>query len=410
MLRGGQVQELFAQQREGVSIREIATRLGLARNTVRKYLRAPGVPVGAPRAARLSKAQPFSGYIRERLAAGVANVVVLLREVRALGYTGSYPTLVRFVRPLRPMRPPAATRRFETAPGKQAQVDFGTFTYRTVDGRTRSIQGVVMVLSWSRAAYVEFIERADVATFLRCHFHAFAALGIPRRCLYDNAKVVVLDRDQHDQPIWNERFLDFALRLGFDPQLCRRYRAQTKGRVESGIKYVKHNFWPNARFTDLDDLNRQARHWTHTIADQRIHGTTAERPADRLIRERPCLRSLPPVQTLAVFERDDRRVGRDGFIRWQRSSYGVKWTWAAKTVQVGSRDGVIEIWAGTERLVVHARATAPGQRFTAPGQWDGMPVIDGRRRHSPLARQLQPDSVEQRPLATYAALLGEVAP
>src|SRR5437016_1274506 len=105
----------------------------------------------------------------------------------------------------------------------------------TPDGRTRSVWGFVLVLSWSRAIYVEFVQRADVATFLRCHVHAFAALGIPRRCLYDNAKVVVLDRDVNNQPIWNERFLDFALRLGFDVQLCRRYRAQTKGRVESGI-------------------------------------------------------------------------------------------------------------------------------------------------------------------------------
>ena len=81
--------------------------------------------------------------------------------------------------------------------------------------------------------------------------------------------------------------MDFALRVGFELRLCRPYRAQTKGRVESGVKYVRGNFWPTARFADLADLNRQARAWAEAVADPRMHGTTRERPADRLVRERP---------------------------------------------------------------------------------------------------------------------------
>lgn len=80
---------------------------------------------------------------------------------------------------------------------------------------------------------------------------------MPSRILYDNAKVVVQGRDRDGQPVWNERSLDFSLRLGYDARLCRPYRAQTKGRVESGVKYVRRNFWPTAQFTDLDDLNNQ---------------------------------------------------------------------------------------------------------------------------------------------------------
>lgn len=124
--------------------------------------------------------------------------MVLLREVRVQGYDGGYTTLKRFVRPFRRARPPAATQRYETEPGEQAQVDFGRFTYVTDGGQTRSVWCFVKVLSWSRAIYLEFVERADVATFLRCHVHAFAHVGgVTRRCLYDNAKVVVLNRDQH---------------------------------------------------------------------------------------------------------------------------------------------------------------------------------------------------------------------
>src|SRR5215212_3182862 len=165
--------------------------------------------------------------------------------------------------------------------GQPAQIDWGSFRYRTADGTERSLWCFVLVLSWSRAIYTAFAPKADVATFIRCHLEAFERLGgIPRRCLYDNAKVVVLGRDDAGEPAWNERFLDFALRVGFAIRLCRLYRAQTKGRVESGVKYVRGNFWPGARFTDLPDLNQQARAWVDGVADPRVHGTTHERPTE----------------------------------------------------------------------------------------------------------------------------------
>ena len=122
--------------------------------------------------------------------------------------------------------------RFETGPGEQVQVDWGSLSYITEDGRKRRVWAFVMVLSWSRAIYVEFVRRADVATFMRCHINAFEYFGgAPRRCLYDNAKVVVVGRDESGRPEWNSRMLDFALRVGFEMRLCRPYRAQTKGKV-----------------------------------------------------------------------------------------------------------------------------------------------------------------------------------
>ncbi len=135
-----------------------------------------------------------------------------------------------------------------------------------------------MVLSWFRSIYVEFVRRADVATFVRCHLNAFARFGgVSRRCLYDNTQVVVLERDEHGQPVWNSRFLDYALRVGFDIRLCHPYRPQTEGRVESGVEYVKRNFWPGVQFVDLTDLNRLAAVWCDIVADIRVHGTTHER-------------------------------------------------------------------------------------------------------------------------------------
>ena len=286
-------------------------------------------------------------------------------------------------------------------------MDFGYFTYHTPKGSRRQLYAFVMVLSWSRALYVEFIRRADVATFMRCHLNAFHAFGgVPERCLYDNAKVVVLERTETGEPVFNPRFLDFARRLGYGIQLCHPYRPQTKGRVENGIKYLRHNFWPGARFVDDADLNRLAQAWVDGVANQRVHGTTHERPADRLRREQPTLGALPARERLTPFVREDRRVGRDGYVQWERSWYGVRWPWAGKVVQVQGDERAVQIWVGDERLAVHPRATHPGQRFTIPGQWQGLEHGQRRPTREGLARQLPGIQVEVRPLALYEALVG----
>ena len=180
----------------GCSTREIAQRLGLARNTVRKYLKTPEAILPKPRKRRASKLDPYSEYIDRRLSEGLENCVVLLRELEGLGYQGGYSMVKTCVSPRRRRCRVQATVRFETEPGEQAQVDWGSFAYTDEKGRKRRLWAFVMVLSWSRAIYVEFVRRADTASFIQCHVNTFDYLGgVPRRCLYDNAEVVTLGRD-----------------------------------------------------------------------------------------------------------------------------------------------------------------------------------------------------------------------
>ena len=402
MLRGGDLKEIYEMHGQGHSARAIAQELGLARNTVLKYLKSPEAMRPKPRPPRGSKLDLYAEHIDRRMAEGLENCVVLLRELRALGYAGSYSTVVEYVKPRRRGRQPEATMRFETAPGEQAQVDWGSLGYVGADGKKHRVWAFVMTMGWSRACYVELVRRADTGAFIQCHVNAFEYLGgVPRRCLYDNAKVVTLGKDENGQVEWNLRMLDFARRVGFDIRLCRPYRAQTKGKVESGVKYVRRNMWPSIRFTDDADLNRQGLEWCDTVANARVHGTTYRVPWEMLDEERPHLGKLPDRATLAPYLREDRTVSRDGFVSWEGSRYGVHWKWAGATVQVGQRQGTVEIWAGDERIAVHPRAQQQGQRFILPGQWAGLPRGDGRPRQEAVPVQAPVGEVERRSLDVY---------
>lgn len=409
MLRGGKVKSIYELRGAGLSIREISQTLEVSRNTVRKYVRSPEIPKPKPRPPRVSKLDPYKDYIQERLVQGVDNCEVLLREIREQGYTGGHSILREYVHPFRQRQQSQATSRFETKPGEQAQVDFGRYRYITPEGNSRLVWAFVMVLGWSRAMYVEFIEKADVQSFIRCHINAFAYLGgMPEKCLYDNAKVVTLGRNQDGSPIWNERFLDFSLRMGFATRLCRPYRAKTKGKVERGVGYVEGNFWVGARFTNLADLNCQVINWLDTVANPRIHGTTKERPIDRLAIERTYLTPVPNLVKLAPFLRKDYKVGRDSYVSIEGSRYGVPWTLAGHTVQVEVAADMVQIFSGEQIVAVHARSTKPGMHFKVPGQWDDLPLGDNRPRKAKTAWQVTGIEVQQRSLAEYEMVVGSL--
>lgn len=414
MLGGAQVRKIIELKAAGYTVSHIARTLDLSRNTVKKYLRNPGLPRAKPRKKKGSKLDSHVDYLIRRITVeGVLSAVVLFRELQGRGYDGQYTVVKDFVRPFRRTHIAAArvTPRFETEMGEQAQVDFGKYSYVNLEGQTRSIWAFVMVLGWSRALYVEFIRKADTASFIRCHMNAFAYFGgMTRHVLYDNTKQVVLERDENSEPIWNPQFLDFSLRLGFHLRLCRPYRPRTKGKIESGVGYVEKNFWLGAKFVDDADLNRQARAWLDHVANIRIHGTTREKPFDRLEREKPCLTPLPALETLTVFLREMRKVSWDGFVSYGGNFYGVPWRYAGQSVEVEASTTQVKVFAANAQIAVHPRSAQRGARFLLEAQYDGLPTTgqDQPRRKTLLAYQAEalPEvNVEQRSLAEYDALV-----
>lgn len=417
MLGGAQVRTIIELHAAGHSIRSIAKQTGLARNSIRKYLRAKGLPEKKPGKVRFGKVEPYRDYLQARLADGVDNAVVLLRELKAQGYTGGYTVLKDYLHPKRSQKGnnERPTMRFETLPGQQAQVDFGQYAYLDADGERKTVWAFVMVLGYSRALYVEFMLKADTPAFVRAHVHAFEAFGgVPHECLYDNTKLVVLSRDDAGQPVWNAHFLDFALQTGFTARLCQPYRPRTKGKVESGVKYVEGNFWTGRRFSDLADLNTAAQRWLVDVANVRVHGTTRERPLDRLVVERPHLRAVPPRDRLRPYLMQSRRVGWDAFVAVGGVYYGVPATYCGQRVDVDVTFGEVKISQHGQVLVSHPRSFRSGARVYLPGQWAALDLpastASGPPRHLAFQQALPDVQVEHRPLSLYAELAEHSTP
>jgi transposase len=302
MLVAEEAVEIRVLSRQGKGIREIARMLEVSRNTVRRYLRSEGLPRYAPREARPSKLDPYKHYLDERVKNALPDWIsatVLLRELRTLGYRGGYSILKDYLATLRPVATPEPVIRFETDPGRQMQADFATIRR----GRDR-LAVFIATLGWSRATYVEFVSDERLETLLGCHEHAFSFFGgVPREVLYDNMRTVVTDRDRYGPGLhrYNRTFLDFAHHYGFLARLCRPYRAQTKGKVERFIGYLRGSFYvplasqlrADGLKVDRDTANARVGTWLREIANARVHATTGEVPQVRLALERERWQAMP---------------------------------------------------------------------------------------------------------------------
>jgi len=278
MIRSRTVNTIHELAAQGKSIQDIAISLGLARNTVRKYLRHPELSaMPHPRPNRRSKLDPFKEQIQKWVAEDHCyNCEMMLPRLLEKGYTGSLSVLKAFVHPL---RPPAGGHypvvRYETEPGKQVQFDWGEFKYER-EGVSRKLYGFTAILCYSRMRFVTFVKRCDAPTMIRCLMEAFEYFGgLPKAALTDRMKSVLLEMEDK-VPRWNPLFADFMASIGVAPRVCKARTPQTKGKVERTVGVVKQSFWAGVSFTDVDDLNRQAHAWCERI-NARVHRTTHER-------------------------------------------------------------------------------------------------------------------------------------
>ena len=412
MVTHGELFMIHKLRQDGLTISEIARRTGQDRKTIRKYLkRGTKVPIYGPRAPRDSLLDPYRDYISKKLAAHPGlSASRLKREITSMGYCGGTTTVKNFVREVRPYNPQGYEHRFETPPGKQAQVDFAHFKVRFTD--EPSTEQVVwlfsMVLGNSRFLFCRYVTRQDLPAVVRCHVRAFSTFGgVPKEILYDRMKTAVIGEDAEGQVLFNKTLLSLADHYSFKPLACASYRAKTKGKVERPFRYIRQDFFLGREFCNLADLNNQLDTWLAEVANARLHGTTNLIVREAFIVEQPALQNLPAGPFNQVLNLE-RRITRDGMVSIDGNLYSVPDTTTKRKVEVQVTATEINILEAGCLIATHPVLDGRNHRRIASGHRHGPPPGNTRtlRQDQPL-----PDDfpVAQRDLSVYDSVATALA-
>ena len=411
VVRLGELVVILDLHRQGLSVSAIAQRAGLDRKTVRKYV-AMGLepPAYGPRQPRPTKVAAFQTYLRERVAAYPELTGTRLhREIREIGYGGGYTAVKEFLREVRPSPSPGFEVRFETPPGRQAQVDFAHF--RTAFTDEPGVEHVIwlfsLVLGHSRMLWGRFVPRQDMQTLLRCHAAAFEALGgAPVEILYDRMKTVFVREDPDaGHIVYNRTLIEFARHHGYLPKACKAYRAKTKGKgkVERPFRYIREDFFLGRGFRNLGDLNDQFRQWLDQVANVRVHATTHRVVSEHFAEERPSLGPLPAGPFQAVL-RLERRITRDGMVSVDGNLYSVPDTTRRRPVEVHSTASEVRILEDGRVVAVHPVLDGRGQRRITAGHRSAPPPTNSQTPRNGAPPGRSGEVVALRPLAFYDAV------
>jgi len=387
-LKVAKVLSIRTLHEQGWSQRRIARELGISRDAVAKYLREDSKPATAPTGSDDSKpakaptgsddpseesiqtqpppgseprsrsqCDPFREVILAKLEEGLSAQRIYQDLVNEHSFAAQYHSVRRYVGKLK-AADPLPFRRIEVAPGKEAQIDFGTGA-PVIDagGRRRKTHVIRIVLSHSRKAYSEVVYRQTTDNFIRCLENAFHHFGgVPETLVPDNLKAAVLKADWYD-PELNPKLQSFCEHYGTVPLPTRPRVPRHKGKVERGIDYVQENALKGHRFSSLSAENEHLAHWEATVADTRIHGTT-KCQVGKLFEEVEQAALLPlPAERFPDFSEAQRIVSRDGHIAVAKSYYSVPPEYLGRTVWVRFDAHLVRVYSESMKpICTHARA------------------------------------------------------
>jgi len=322
--------------------------------------------LGAPPATASAQScvEPYRDVVTDWAEQGIQSKTIYQALVRNHAFGGSYSSVYRFVRALE-INAPKATMHLDFAPGEAAQVDFGSGPVM-VDlhtGEEIKTWFFLMTLCWSRHQYAELILNQKVDTWLSCHRHAFEWFGgTVKRVIIDNAKCAITRACTRDPEV-QRSYAECAEGYGFKIDACPPRDPQKKGRVESGVKYIKRNFLPLREFRDLTDANRQLHDWILDEAGNRLHGSTHEKPLTRFATEKPLLQPLPESPPEAATWAKVK-VHRDAHVQFEKCLYSVPFRLLGQTLWLKATAVTVRIYREHELIAVHARLARPGTRST----------------------------------------------
>jgi transposase len=413
MLAPDEVTAMIRLHALGWGTKRIAQELGCDRKTVKRYLRRGGWrPYRSP--PRAGQLDGLADWLAERFRRHRGNADVVRQELAdEHGVAVSLRTVERAVRGLRREleAESRATVRFETPPGQQLQVDFGTAGVE-IGGAAVRVHLFVATLGYSRRNFVAAFRHERQSAWMAGLEAAFGHFGgVPREVLIDNPKALVTHHDRETREVtFNDRFQAFARYWGFRPRACAPCRARTKGKDENGVGYVKKNAVAGRRFASWEAFEAHLAHWMRTVADVRIHGTTGERPVDRFeAAEAAGLRPLDGRPPFFQVRELHRKVQADGTVGIDTNHYSVPWRLIGTDVTVEVSDGVVRVLrAGTE-VARHAQATGRRQRVIDARHLDGVVGVRPGGPAAPTPADAvapRPDPDLLRPLAEYEAVIG----
>jgi len=382
------IRELLIHIRAQTSDRQVARDTGFNRRTVKRYREwaeeqgflggeMPGLeelqaritdslPEKVP-PQNQSSLEAYREVVKKWANANV-EIAAIHQRLMERGYRGSYASVWRFVRTIKPSKKRRTTVRVETKPGEEAQVDFG-YAGLMIDpstGKLRKTWAFVMTLAWSRHQYVEFVWDQKIATFLHCFRNAWEFFGgVTGRVRIDNLKTAIL-KAVFDDPQVQQSFRECAEHYGFLIAPCRVATPEHKGKVEQGgVHYVCRNFLGGREPTPITQANRDVLAWCNTTAGLRIHGTVKERPLERFEQqEKICLNPLPATPyDLAVWKH--AKVYRDCYVTFDHAFYSVPYRLYPGKVWICGGSRQVRIFDEKYHLVAtHERAIKPGERLT----------------------------------------------
>jgi len=307
----------------------------------------------------------YEEQIRKWVEGSVCMTTIHQTQVARFGFTGSYSSVRRLVQRLK-LHQPEATCILDFAPGEAVQVDFGKGPDITdaFTGQTFKTWIFVMTLCFSRHFYAEIVTDQKVGTWLSCHRRAFEFFnGVPAKVIIDNPKCAITKACFRDPEV-QRSYGELAEGYGFLISPCPPRDPQKKGRVESGVKYVKNRFVPLREFRSLADANGQLHQWILETAGNRIHGTTRQKPLSLFAEaERHLLKPLPDVPVeIATWCQVKLHV--NCHVQFEKAYYSAPFTLIHQTMWLKATDNAVKIYHDLKLVAVHPRLREPGARST----------------------------------------------
>jgi transposase len=312
-----------------------------------------------------SLVEPYADEVKKWLEKGIQGTTIHRALVHKYGFEGSYSSVRRFLAQYKDAHPEVTTI-LDFTPGEAAQVDFGSGP-DIIDVSTGEVIKTwffVMTLCFSRHQYAEIITNQKVDTWLACHRRAFEFFGgVPNKLIIDNPKCAITRACYHD-PAVQRSYATYAEGYRFMISPCPPRDPKKKGRVESGVKYVKRNFMPLREFRSLSDANDQLNHWVMETAGNRIHGTTHQRPLTLFVEtEKVFLQPLPDVPP-QVATWTQVKVHGNCHVQFEKVQYSVPFRLVHQHLWLKATDNTVKLFRDLEMVAVHPRLFKPGDRST----------------------------------------------